>query len=98
MYIPLEEELDINEDNCVVFTGLRMEDPIGDVFHIGHVLFKVLRINFEVKRIVFTEEKDEDSLMVVEFTEKIMAIHMLQKAKMVLPAIKTEKYKAEIIH
>ncbi|KAL5273406.1 hypothetical protein ACFFRR_000255 [Megaselia abdita] len=90
IYIPLEE--DIFEENCVVFKGLRENDPFGDILHIGYVLFKVLRINFEVKRIVLLEEKDGENKMVIEFTENIMAVHMLQKAEMVLPSIKAERY------
>lgn len=93
MYIPLEEDYsNIFEENCVVFKGLRTHDPMGEVSHIAHVLFKVLRINFEVKRVVLTEENAGGVLMVIEFTESVMAEHMLQKAQMVVPTIKTAKY------
>lgn len=92
MYIPLEEEDVIHENNCVVFKGLKAEDPIGEICHIGHILFKVLRTNFDVKRIVHKEEQEGGVVMVVEFTETIMATFMLQKAEMVLPTIKTERY------
>lgn len=92
VYIPLLEEDLLIDENCVVFKGLRVQDPIGDVLHIGDILFKVSREKFEVKRVVFLEEIAEEVVMVVEFTENIMTQLMLQKAHLVLPTVKTESY------
>lgn len=91
-YTSLLEEDDIIDENCVVFKGLSAPDPIGDIFHIGNVLFKVLRTNFEIKRLVFAEEVAGEVITIVEFTDNIMAENMLRKAHLVLPAVKTERY------
>lgn len=95
-YVPLDED-DVCEENCVVFKGLGINDPMGEVMHIAHVLFKVLRVTFQVKRVVLVEENDDQVIMIVEFTDILMAKHMLQKAEKVMPSISTERYFVPVI-